>query len=65
MPTPRCDHCGRFINPDDDSVVEIWGESGREEYRHRECDEEIFAEGMASIEVPDGGWPRGSDMDRI
>lgn len=63
--TPRCDYCGKFLNPDDDNVLDIWNPVDKEEYRHRDCDDEVFAKGMASVEAPEGGWRRGSDMDRI
>lgn len=31
----------------------------------KRCGECEFARAMASAEPPEGGWPRGSDMDRL
>lgn len=67
--THRCQGCGRFVDPDAEDVIDQQIPGGPRITDHEDChrrlDEEQFAEGMASLEPPEGGWPRGSDMDRI
>lgn len=50
----ECRNCGRAIAPGHPQVGMC-----------DQCQDEAEARAFANIEAPEGGWERGSDMDRI
>lgn len=67
--THRCQGCGQFVDPEDPDVIDEQLPGGPRITDHRDCrrklDEEQLAKGLAAVDPPEGGWARGSDMDRI
>lgn len=68
MTRGRCQGCGQYVDTDDPDVIVEQIPGGPLITDHEDCHRkmnEAAERALGKVEPPEGGWPKGSDMDRI